>query len=119
MDQYISNILFILNGKEIDDFNTFEEDARVIRKEVKLMGKTGVMGVSPSYGFTLGYVIPANKPEVDFEGVEDGTAIIEMENGSRITFTGVNTIEIGSTKFDGEKEATKDIKFVAGKRIKE
>jgi len=119
MDEYVSTVSLECNGQEIDDFNTFEEDARVLRKAVQLMKKTGVMGVTPRYGFTVGYVIPKNKPEYDFESVQDGTFTVDKDNGRRITFTGVSTLEVGSVKYDGDKEATKDIKMIAGKRIEE
>ena len=44
---------------------------------------------------------------------------VDKDNGRRITFTGVSTLEVGSVKYDGDKEATKDIKMIAGKRIEE
>ena len=119
MDEYVSTVSLECNGQAIDDFNTFEEDARVLRKAVKLMKKTGIMGVTPTHGFTVGYVVPKNKPEFDFDSVQDGTFVVDYENGSRTTFTGCSVLEIGSVKYDGDKEATKDIKFIAGNRVPE
>lgn len=119
MDKYVSTIDFIANGQQIDDFQTFEEDARVLRKTVNLMKKTGVMSVTPRYGFKLGYVVPTDKPRFDFEGIEGGTVVIEKDSGGRITFTDVSVLEVGSLKFDGDKEATQDISFIAGNRIEE
>lgn len=119
MDEYVSTVSLECNGQEIDDFQTFEEDPRVLRSAVKLMKKTGVMGVTPQYGFTVSYVIPRNKPEFDFESVQGGTFVVDYENGTRVTFTGVSVLEIGSVKSDGQKETTKDIKFIAANRVKE
>lgn len=119
MDEYVSTVSLTCNGQEIDDFQTFEEDARVLRKAVKLMKKTGVMGVTPTYGFSVGYVIPKNKPEFDFDAVQDGTFVVDYENGHRTTFTGCSVLEVGSEKYDGDKEATKEIKFIAAGRVKE
>jgi len=119
MDKYVSTITLIVNGQEITDWKTVEEKARTPRKQVNLAKKTGVMNVTQRYGVTMDYAVPADKPEFDFESLEDATLVIDLENGRLITYTGVATLEIGATKYDGDNEAVRTIDFVAGNRIEE
>lgn len=114
--EYVSRVVLEINGQNITDFKTVSEDARVLRKAVKLMNKTGVISMSEQLGLKLGYVIPKDAPEFDFAGVAGGTVTIDYENGTRIKYTGVSTLEIGEVTYDGENEATKTISFVAEKR---
>jgi len=117
MDEYVARVSLTINGREIDDFTGVSEETREIRKEIKLMRKTGVAKVTPRYGGTIDYVVPEG-PEFDFEDIQDGTLTIEYDGGRRIEFSGVAVIEIGETKFDGENGATKTIKWIAQKRSK-
>ena len=119
MDKYVSTVALIINGQEITDFKSVEEKARTPRKQVNLVKKTGVMNATQRYGVGLDYVVPADRPEFDFEGLEDATLVIDYENGSRVTYTGVATLDIGATKFDGDNETIRTIDLVAGKRIQE
>ena len=117
MDEFLSTVSLECNSQVIDDWSTFEEDARVLRKAVNLAKKTGVMSVTQRHGFTVGYAVPKNKPEFDFDSVQDGTFTVDYENGRRVTFTGCSVVEVGALKFDGDKEAIKDIKFIASARV--
>jgi len=119
MDSYVSTVSLLINGEEITDFSAVEEKARTLRKQVNLMKKTGILGVTQRYGVSVDYVVPKDKPEFDFAGIEDGTLTIDKENGSRVTYTGVATLDIGATKYDGDKEATRTIEFVATGRVEE
>lgn len=119
MDKYLSTITLIINGEEEDNWKSVEEDTRTVRKTVNLAKKTGVMGVTRRYGFKMDYAIPADEPERDFEGLEEGTVVLDYENGRRVTYTGVTVTEVGGTKFDGENEAVRTITFVADNRIEE
>ena len=83
MDSYVSVVSLIVNGEEITDFSAVEEKARTLRKQVNLMKKTGVLGVTQRYGVSVDYVVPKDKPEFDFAGIEDGTLTIDKENGRR------------------------------------
>lgn len=119
MEEYISTVSLECNGHALDDFKAFEEDTRTLRKAIKLMKKTGLLGVTPVYGFNLDYVVPKNRAEFDFDAVQDGTVVVDYENGSRTTFTGCSVLEVGSVKYDGENEAVKNIKFIAAGRVQE
>jgi hypothetical protein len=118
MDEYITSVILEINGKKITDFKSVSEDARVLRKTVPLMGKTGKAAVTPRHGLSLEYVIPAKRAEFDFASVDNCTVTFVKETG-RVIFTGVSTLEIGETKYDGENESTRMIKFVADARREE
>ena len=119
METYISSITLEVNGASLVDFNSFTEKERVFKKPVNLMNTTGTLKVKPRHFFDIDYVVPADKTEFDFTQVEEGTVTIDYENGKRISFGQVNCLSIGEAKYDGDKEVTKQISFVAGIRTEE
>lgn len=119
MEEYISSAVLDINGVRIDDFKKVSIREREIRKEIRLMRKTGfVRLINPSHGITVDYVIPKNRPEFDFEEVEDATLTLTYDNGATKTYTGVCTLKIGEETEDGENEAVKSIELAASGRIK-
>lgn len=119
MESYITRVTLEINGEREDDFNAFTEKERVLKKAVNLMNTTGTVKVKGRHFFSLDYVVPADKPERNFEEIEDGTVTIDYENGKRISFGEVECLSIGEAKFDGDKEVVKTIEFVAGTRTEE
>lgn len=117
MSEYVSRVLLEVNGQEISDFKSVTEGEVEISKEVKLMNKTGFTGSTPRYGAEVEYVVPEDAPEFDFESVKNGTLTIDKMNGVRVTYTGVRCLKVGSTKYDGDNEATKTINFGASGRV--
>ena len=117
--EYVSKATLEVNGQLVDDINSVTEDPIEIRKTIKLMNKTGVVKITPQYGVKVEYVMPKDAPEFDWEGVENGTLTIDKENGKRVTFTGVYTLKVGEAKYDGEKEATRNIELAAMGRVEE
>ncbi len=118
-DEYVSQVLLEINGMSIDDFSSVEEGEIERAKPVHLMNKTGKVKVTKRYSVSVDYVVPADKPEFDFDQVDDGTLTIDYQNGKRITYTGVSTLKIGKTTYDGDKEAKKTIDFMANRRSEE
>lgn len=119
MEEYITSISLEINGEKEENFNAFTEKERVFKKPVNLMNTTGTVRVKARNLFGLDYAVPANQPERDFEGIEDGTVTIDYENGKRISFGEVSCLSIGEAKFDGDREVVKTIEFVAGTRTEE
>ncbi len=120
MKEYISTVVLEITGQQITDFKAVTEKKITRRKEVPLMGSTGVANVTPRYGVTLEYAIPDNKAPFDFAAVKNGTITITYENsGARIIYTGVCTLEEGEVKYDGDNDAVKTIDFTAGGRRQE
>ena len=111
--EYVANAALEVDGQLVDDINSVTEKKVEIRKAVKLMNKTGVVKITPQYGVQVEYVIPKDAPEFDWEGVENGTLTVDKENGVRVTYTGVYTLEVGDVKYDGEKEATRNVELAA------
>lgn len=114
--EYVSQVLLEVNGQAIDDFKSVTEKEVEIRKIVPLMKKIGVVRTRPQYGLEVEYVVPKDSPEFDFESVADGTLTIDLENGVRKQYSGVYTLKIGDTKYDGENEAVRTVELVAMKR---
>lgn len=119
MEAYISTITLEINGEQEEDFNAFTEKERVLKKTVALMNSTGTLKATPRHNISLDYVVPANKNERNFDGIEDGTVTIDYENGKRISFGEVACLSIGEAKYGDEKEVVKTIEFAAGTRTEE
>jgi hypothetical protein len=117
MAEYVLAVLLEVNGRNIDDFNEVSEGEIEVSKQVNLMNKTGFGRMTARYTVEVGYVVPADKPEFDFESVQDGTLTIDKQNGVRITYTGVHTLTIGATKYDGANEAVRTITLGATGRV--
>ncbi|NLO90668.1 MAG: hypothetical protein GX410_01575 [Elusimicrobia bacterium] len=113
MDKYASSVTLTINGQAITDFKSFSEGQREVRKEVKLMGKTGYIKMLGRYKVTVEYVVPENKTPVNWDEVEDATLLAITEDGRTISFTGVSTLSVGETKFDGENDTTQTIELMA------
>ncbi len=113
MSDYVSRVNLEINGLSITDFAAVTEEKVEIGKKVHLMNATGFCNRLPRYELKVDYVIPSDTPEFDFTIVKGGTLTIDYQNGTRKTYSGVSTLEIGNAKYDGEKEATKEISLMA------
>lgn len=120
MDEYVSRVVLDVDGKQIDDFNSVTEHEVEVRKAVNLARKTGFVQATPRYGVSVDYVVPKDRGEFDFEGIENGRLTLDFENGRRTTYTGVTTLKIGEAKYgDGDSPATRTIELGASGRVKE
>lgn len=117
--EYVSRVLFDIDGRSIEDFKSVTEKEVELNKAVNLMNKTGFMAVTPRYGVEVEYAVPESGPEFDFRSIKDGRLSIEFLNGKRITYTGVHVLTIGDLTIDGENEATKTVSFGAANRVEE
>ncbi|MBI5562488.1 MAG: hypothetical protein HY894_06525 [Deltaproteobacteria bacterium] len=117
MPEYIARVLLEINGKNIDDFKSVEVEEVELSKEVNLMNKTGNVSVTPRHKINVDYAVPKDSEEFDFTKVKDGTLTIDCENGKRIQYAGVSILKIGATSYDGEKEATRKISFMATGKV--
>lgn len=106
MSEYVTNVLLEVNGQNIQDFNSVTEGEAELAKQVKLMNKTGFANLTARHTVMVDYVVPSDAPEFDFASVKNGTLTIDKQNGVRVTYTGVRTLKIGETKYDGESEGT-------------
>lgn len=117
MSEYVMNVLLEVNGQNIEDFKSVTEGETETAKEVRLMNKTGFAPITQRHSVEVDYVVPKDTPEFDFNTVKDGTLTIDKQNGSRVTYTGLYCLKVGSTKYDGENEAIRTISFGASKKV--
>lgn len=117
--EYVNSVTLEVNGKKITNFKKFTDKEQELHKQVKLMGKTGFMGVTPQYGCTVDYVIPSSDPEIDWSTVRDARLTVELENGTRWTYTSVYVLKVGEAAFDDENEVVRTIDLGAARRIEE
>ncbi len=113
---FVSQILLEINGQNITDFQSVEENDYEVYKTVKLMSGTGHIKTKEQYGLKLDYVIPSEATPFNFEEVAGGTITIDWQNGTRRTYTGVYVTKIGAIKYDGDKEASMTVEFSAKDR---
>ncbi|WP_310601205.1 hypothetical protein [Desulfobulbus sp.] len=117
MSEYVVSVLLEVNGQNIDDFKAVTEGEFEVAKQINLMNKTGFGRMTARHGVEVDYVVPADKAEFDFKTVEDGTLTIDKQNGVRTTYTGVWTLKVGATKYDGENEVVRTITFGATGKV--
>jgi len=115
-EEYVSQVLLEIDGKNITDFKSVEEKEYEVNRTVNLMNTTGHIGVKARHGVILEYVIPKDGPEFDFDKVKGGRITIDYLNGKRVQYSGVYTAKVGGAKHDGDKETTKMIEFSAKSR---
>jgi hypothetical protein len=108
MALYVTRCALEVNGNVVTDFKGFTEKARVIRKQVPLMYKTGHAELTQRFSVDVDYVVPQVAP-FDFDTVKGGTLTIEFDSGDRIDFGGVYTLDIGDATIDGEAELVKKV----------
>ncbi|MBI5598667.1 MAG: hypothetical protein HY890_02890 [Deltaproteobacteria bacterium] len=118
MSKYASKITLTVNGQTIEDFKSVKIHEVEYAKPVNLMNKTGFVKVPQRHQVTVNYIVP-NEAEFDFSKVEDSTLTIGKEDGGTISYTGVTTLKVGETEFDGDKEAVRPITFMATYRKEE
>lgn len=120
MSEYVAKVLLSVNGQEITDFKSFTEPTIVPNRVIEAANKTGFAGATKRYAdIKVEYLIPKNDPEFDWESVSNGNLTIDFENGVRVTFTGVYTLEIGGAKLGDEGDPIREITLGAVERITE
>lgn len=97
-------------GSGVTYFKDFTEDAREIRRQVKLMTGHAIMDVNPDQTFRINYVKPKGTP-VDWEALEDETVTVTIESGERITFSPCSVLSVGEYTIDNENEVVQPIIF--------
>jgi len=115
-EEYVSQVTLEIDGKKITDFASVQEGKYEVYKRVKLMSGKGHIKVAPDHSVTLEYKIPKDTPEFDFNSVRAGKIVIDYDNGTRVTYSGVYTEEIGEAKHTGDDASTKTIVFSAKTR---
>jgi len=116
MAEYITRASLEFNGTLFEDFTSFTESSVTLAKQVPLMNKTGTAKLTPRYAFSVDAVRSSIPPSVNLGSIFGGTFTVQTDNGDRITFGGVATLESGDASIDGENEATQSISFGAETR---
>lgn len=116
MALYVTRCLLSVNGTDIDNFKAVTEKARIPRKAVPLMYKTGAAELTERFEVDVEYVVPRDTTEFDFTSVSGGTLTIEYDSGTQTRFGGVHCKEVGDAKIDGEAELVKVISFICETR---
>jgi len=113
-DKYVTRAQVFINGSEITDIKDVTEREVEVRKEIKLMNKTGTAELTRRFGLSLTYAIPKAGTEYDFASLSDATIVVEKDGGGRRRYSKSDCLKVGEVKYDQENEATRVIEFVAG-----
>jgi len=115
---YTNRCTVEINGAVLDDLVSFTETSRIKAKTVNLMYKTGFAKMTERFGFNLEVKKPYTG-EVDLDNLSNGTVTVQYDNGQRVLFRGVESLETGDGTVDGETELTFTKLFGATNREEE
>jgi hypothetical protein len=113
--KFITRAYLEVNGKLIEDFGKVSESPVTHGKKVNLMNGSGYAALTKRYEVTLDYKVPTTG-SIDWSTITNGTLTIEYRDGNRVSFGGVNILEIGEASIDGENELTQTIRLSANDR---
>lgn len=118
MAQHISKCELTVDGRKIRDFSEFSEEEIVLREQVPLMNSTGHIDRTPRYQVNVTYVPPAGVAEFDWDGLVNGTLVVEYSGGGRVRYSGVCTLKRGarSVSESGDKAMSQQITLGAEER---
>jgi len=116
MSDYVNRCILEADGVVFEDFESFTENSVTLAKQVNLMNKTGHASMLPRYGFSVNVKKNMAPPPINLYAIKGGTFTVEFENGERIDFGGVRTLESGDGAIDGETEQTNTIVYGAETR---
>lgn len=121
MGLYISKCELTANGQPITDFSEFSESEIELRAQVNLMNGTGYLEKTPRYQIVVTYVPPASGTEFDWNGLKNGTFVVEYNGGRRVNFSEVCTLKVGekSVSEAGDKPLSYQVTLGAGGRTEE
>jgi len=106
----------MINGATVEHLKNFQGSEVTHRQEVKLMSGTGVVDLTPSWQFSLDYVVPKSRPKNDWYTIEDATVVVRKSGGDSYTYSGVSCLSVGEETIDGENETVVKISFIANSR---
>ncbi len=116
--EYVSRVTLNINGQQCEDFDTITEPEEVARETVELMNKIGTCKTTKAMVLKADYVKPFGAPEFDFDQCDGtGTIIVDYEDGSRRSYTGVALLKKGELQHDGKKASKRTIEFLAQKVV--
>ena len=110
-----------VDGQEID---LTKLDVRTVtgRKPVKTINRKGrVKGFAKGiveYTLSITVAVPLNSPEPDWDNVTAAKITVEEEDGTRTSYTGCFTTEIGES-YTVDSEKMRDLQVVALDKVKE
>jgi hypothetical protein len=116
--EYVNLCTLEVDGKTFSDFDSFTDNSVIVAKTVNLMNKTGFANMTPRYGFSISVKKPYTG-EISLDKVKNGTLTVEYDDGDRILYSGVYTLETGDAVTDGETELTMTKVFGAANKEKE
>lgn len=119
--KYVSSIKLSLTNEEITDFQTVKLPTRILRQLVELNSGVGFIEIENPVmnNIEIAYVVPANTPEFDFDPVVNARLTVDRKNGSRLTFTGVSTLQVDGETYERNGESVRTITLMAEKFKKE
>lgn len=114
--EYINKCTLEFNGQTLDDFESFTEGSVTVAKQVNLMNKTGHALMTPRYNFSINWKEPIGGFPFNPYTVRNATVTVEYNNGSRVDFGGVYSLDTGDATIDGETEKTNTATYGAESR---
>lgn len=108
-DDYVSRCHFIIDGEELEDVKSVEDEDIETAMRVNLMYKTGFTGKTLRYGLRVTYAVPSGKPEFAWASKTNSKIVLEDDDGQRTAYEGCRVLSVGGATRDGESEAVRVI----------
>jgi hypothetical protein len=101
MGEYVSRVLLEVDGAAVDDFDAITLPEEEVRQQEMLMNRAAQFEVTPNLSpIDVVYAIPKDREPFDWQSVRNGTLTVDLQNGTRIKYTGVSFLKEGTTSFD-------------------
>ncbi|HHA19883.1 MAG TPA: hypothetical protein ENK70_09285, partial [Methylophaga sp.] len=95
MSQYVNKVTLEVDGVQFTDFSGFTDNSVEKHVQVPLMNQTGHAKKTARYSFSVTTAIPFAEVAIDLDEVANGTCTVVYDNGDRVTYLGVYTLETG------------------------
>jgi hypothetical protein len=113
--KFVSRVDVLRNGAKQQNLKNFVDMGVNWRESIDLMDGVGTIDQIKKYGFSIDVVVPKNNPSLkQFDDCEDETWSVLLKGGSgRVTYTGVDALNAGQMRADGQGEMVRTITFAA------
>ena len=111
--KYVSRCRVMRNGAKVLDLKNFKWAETVYRAKIMTMDGPGTVELPDGPSFTIDQVLPKENAKLNWRDVADETWVVELQEGNRLIFTGVDCLKRGEMTIDGEKESVSTLDFAA------
>ena len=111
--------LLEVNGVNVENFNQVDITEVTYAKRVDLMNITDHAVMTQRHGLAVTYVQPQGGFPTEVKVIRNGTITLQYDDGTRVTFSGVYSLNSDTGSINGTDEFTFVVNYSAVDRIDE